>query len=60
MATTWQDGSDKGHREILNAMLEGADVLCRTDDALLKGQYEYLRSRIQAMIELRLAADGGQ
>lgn len=52
--------SDRGHREILNAMLEGADVLCRTDDALLKGQYEYLRSRIQAVIELRLAADGAQ
>lgn len=51
-------GSDKGHRDILNAMLEGAEVLCRTDDALLRGQYEYLRARIQAVIELRLSADG--
>jgi hypothetical protein len=52
------NGSDKDDRDILNAMLDGANVLCRTDDALLRGQYEYLRARIQAVIELRLAADG--
>lgn len=53
-----QNLSDKNHREILAAMLESAEVLCQSKDALLVGQYEYLRARIRAIMELRLAADG--
>ena len=32
-----------------------ADRLCATEDAMLEGQYRYLRGRIVALIELRLA-----
>lgn len=53
-----KDNADQGHREILAAMLENAEVLCRSGDALLVGQYEYLRARIRAIMELRSAVDG--
>ena len=53
-----QNLSDKNHRDILTSMLESADVLCQSKDALLVGQYEYLRARIRAIMELRMAADG--
>jgi len=38
---------------VLRAMLAQAERLCATGDALLKGQYEHLRARIDALIELR-------
>ncbi len=38
---------------ILLAMLEQAERLCASGDALMVGQYKYLRSRIDALIELR-------
>jgi hypothetical protein len=41
---------------ILKAMLEQAEQLCKSGDALVRGQYEYLRARIDALIELRRTA----
>lgn len=38
---------------LLAEMLALADQLKRTDDALMAGQYAYLRARIAALIELR-------
>jgi hypothetical protein len=38
---------------VLRDMLAQAERLCATDDVLLKGQYEHLRARIDALIELR-------
>jgi len=38
---------------LLAEMLALADRLTRTDDALMAGQYAYLRARIAALIELR-------
>jgi len=38
---------------LLAELLELADRLTRTDDALMAGQYAYLRARIAALIELR-------
>lgn len=38
---------------VLESMLREAERLCATEDALLKGQYEHLRARIAALIELR-------
>jgi hypothetical protein len=49
---------EKSDRDLLADMLEAAEKLCRSDDALLVGQYEYLRARINALIELRVAVDG--
>jgi hypothetical protein len=43
---------------VLRAMLAQAEQLCATGDGLLKGQYEHLRARIDALLELRrLPAD---
>jgi hypothetical protein len=44
-----------GDREsaMLAEMLEIADRLAASEDALLVGQYAYLRARIAALIELR-------
>jgi hypothetical protein len=50
MADTDQDDA------ILKAMLEQAERLCATGDTMLKGQYDYLRARIDALIELRRTA----
>ena len=47
MADTDQDDA------VLEAMLKQAEGLCASGDAMLKGQYEYLRARIDALIELR-------
>jgi hypothetical protein len=41
---------------ILARMLEGADRLCASGDAILAGQYRHLRARIDALIELRRTA----
>ena len=38
-------------------MLADADSLCATRDALLAGQYRYLRGRIAALIELTMPVD---
>jgi hypothetical protein len=38
---------------ILANMLREVEILCRSEDALLCGQYGYLRDRIRALIELR-------
>ena len=38
---------------ILANMLREAESLCRSEDALLCGQYGHLRDRIRALIELR-------
>lgn len=57
MTTAAQTGSDKDHGTILARMLEGAEVLCASDDALLVGQYQHLRARIRALMELRLVGE---
>lgn len=41
---------------ILQSMLAEAEILCRTGDALMLGQYQYLCDRIRALIELRMCA----
>ncbi len=38
--------------QILSRMLSDAESLCRTQDALLVGQYCHLRGRIAALVEL--------
>ncbi len=38
---------------LLAEMLALADRLTETDDALMAGQYAYLRARVAALIELR-------
>jgi hypothetical protein len=38
---------------LLAELLALADRLVKTDDALMAGQYAYLRARIAALIELR-------
>jgi hypothetical protein len=38
-------------------MLADADVLCGSRDALLAGQYRFLRGRIAALIELTTPLD---
>ena len=42
---------------ILARMLADADSLCGTRDALLAGQYRYLRGRIAALVELTMPVD---
>jgi hypothetical protein len=42
---------------ILLEMLALADRLALSEDALLAGQYAYLRARVAALIELRSFAD---
>ncbi|WP_156495449.1 hypothetical protein [Croceicoccus estronivorus] len=41
---------------LLAQMLEMAEQLAATDDALLAGQYDYLRARIAALMEIRSGA----
>lgn len=41
-------------------MLESAEKLCDCGDALLKGQYAFLRERIRALMELRMAHTDAQ
>ena len=49
-----KDSIDPMERDhvVLTRMLADADWLCRSDDALLSGQYGHLRGRIAALIEL--------
>jgi hypothetical protein len=51
--------SNDAEGAILGDMLTAAELLCKTDDALLLGQYQHLRGRICALIELRLALVSG-
>ena len=45
------DGKDDS--ALLAEMLALADRLAKSEDALLVGQYAYLRARVAALIELR-------
>ena len=47
---------DRNDDAILANMLAEAERLCASEDALLKGQYEFLKDRIRALIELRECA----
>jgi hypothetical protein len=49
-----QDAADADVRDhlILSRMLADAESLCGTADALLAGQYRFLRGRIAALLEL--------
>jgi hypothetical protein len=42
---------------ILSRMLADVEALCGTRDALLAGQYRFLRGRIAALIELTTPID---
>ena len=44
---------EKNDDTVLANMLREAEQLCRSEDALLCGQYAHLRDRIRALIELR-------
>jgi hypothetical protein len=54
-----QDAADAEVREhvILARMLADAETLCGTGDALLVGQYQHLRGRIAALVELTAPID---
>jgi len=45
---------DDADTATLRRMLAEAEHLCKTGDALMLGQYQHLRGRISALIELRL------
>ena len=45
---------------VLSRMLADVDSLCATRDALLAGQYRYLRGRIAALLELTMPVDGSE
>jgi hypothetical protein len=45
---------------ILSRMLSDAESLCRTQDALLVGQYCHLRGRIAALVELMAPVEGDE
>jgi len=53
------DAADQAARDqrILSRMLAEADELCDTSDALLAGQYRYLRGRIAALLDLTMPTD---
>jgi hypothetical protein len=54
-----RDAADVNVREhtILTNMLAEAEALCGTSDALLAGQYQHLRGRIAALVELTAPID---
>ena len=45
--------TQKNDDAILANMLREVEILCRSEDALLCGQYAHLRDRVRALIELR-------
>jgi hypothetical protein len=49
--------ADTNDDKLLASMLENAEKLCKCGDALLMGQYAFLRERIRALMELRMADD---
>ncbi|WP_411819565.1 hypothetical protein ABFZ85_12310 [Hyphococcus formosus] len=50
-----EDQKDTDDDLILRNMLDLATTLCEGEDAFLSGQYDYLRQRIDALIEIRRA-----
>jgi hypothetical protein len=54
-----QESADAAVRDhlILSRMLADAESLCSTRDALLAGQYRFLRGRIAALVELTVPID---
>lgn len=56
------DAADAAARDyrILTRMLADSEDLCRSSDALLAGQYRYLRGRIVALMELTMPVDGAE
>jgi hypothetical protein len=56
----FSSASDEDENATLNYMLAAAERLCKTNDAFMQGQYQHLRGRICALIELRLAGDRQQ
>ena len=54
-----QEFADAAVRDhlILSRMLADAESLCSTRDALLAGQYRFLRGRIAALVELTMPID---
>lgn len=57
MANENRDAAMSADDLILQEMMERADRLCESGDALLRGQYEHLRGRIQALLGLRCMDD---
>ncbi len=53
------DPSERDY-QILSRMLSDAESLCRTQDALLVGQYCHLRGRIAALVELMAPVEGDE
>ncbi|HEV2677383.1 MAG TPA: hypothetical protein VGV37_22835 [Aliidongia sp.] len=53
------DPSERDH-QILTRMLSDAESLCRSQDALLVGQYCHLRGRIAALIDLVAPIGAGE
>ena len=51
----FSSASDEDENATLSHMLAAAERLCKTDDAFMQGQYQHLRGRICALIELHLA-----
>lgn len=51
------DGKENADDVILQIMIEQAERLCTSGDALLRGQYWHLRGRIQALLDLRCTGD---
>lgn len=51
-----QESADTAVRDhlILSRMLADAESLCGTRDALLAGQFRFLRGRIAALVELTM------
>ncbi len=50
-------GAENTDDLILRTMMEQAERLCTSGDALLRGQYWHLRGRIQALLDLRCTGD---
>ena len=52
--------SDEDENATLNHMLAATERLCKTNDAFMQGQYQHLRGRICALMELRRTVDHQQ
>ncbi|MDB5362618.1 MAG: hypothetical protein JWO51_3915 [Rhodospirillales bacterium] len=53
-------GPSERDYQILSRMLSDAESLCRTQDALLVGQYSHLHGRIAALVELTAPIEGDE
>jgi hypothetical protein len=56
----FSSASDEDENVTLSDMLAAAERLCKTHDAFMQGQYQHLRGRICALIELRRTVDRQQ